>query len=146
MKVLIIIVLLFNVLKSNSQINMTPQVKLDTAGVKVTYTIQHCDFNNGYDQDWVIFRFENQNEHNVIIVWDAELYYNKICKTCFNYSDEYHYTLELKAGEVLEGNCSEVPDTRLIVFSRFNDPNAKDKTRLTDYQFGNLKIIKNYKK
>jgi hypothetical protein len=146
MKIPVIVLLLFTLVKSHAQINTTPQVKLDTAGVKVTYTIQHCDFNNGYDQDWVIFRYENHNRHNVVIVWDAELYYNKKCKTCDKNSDEYHYTLELKAGEVLEGSCSETPDTRLIVFSRFNDPNAQDKTRLTDYHFGNLKIIKNVEK
>lgn len=114
----------------------------DTAGVKIEYKKVHCSMNAGFDEERVIFKITNNSNQEITLDWDFHLYFNGVCRTCNSTSGEYAKTLTLQAGQSAEGDCSRVPDNRLQVFSKFEDPsyNNPDKQELTRFEFANLLI------
>jgi hypothetical protein len=110
-------------------------------GVHISQKEAKCDLSMGYDQVWKLFRFENTNSYTVILIWDIEMHHNGACVTCNDPDGEYHRTLELQPGEVLEGECKIAEDERLHLFVKFNDSNYTGTPyELTHYELINLRV------
>lgn len=111
-------------------------------GVEIAQKEAECELRMGYDQDWKLFRFENTNSYTVILIWDIEMHHNGECVTCNDPNGEYHRTLELQPGEVLEGECKIAEDDRLHAFIQFNDPNYTGASaQLTHFDLKNLQVV-----
>lgn len=129
----------FAIFSSTAQTDWTIYKQQD--GVNIYMKKSHCDFNMGYDQEWVLFKYENTNNYKVTLIWDLEMYIDNQCQTCNDLNGEYHRVLELAPGESIEGECKIAEDERLHLFSKFEDPNTTMTYTLTDFNFANLNVV-----
>lgn len=128
-------------ISTNSLFSQSNQQFINQDGIEITYTKSHCDLKMGYDQEWVLFTFKNNNNYPVTVIWDLQMWIDNDCKTCNDPSGEYHRTLELQPNEELQGSCDVNEDNRLYLFSKFEDQNTNMTYELTDFDFANFTVV-----
>lgn len=111
---------------------------VDETTFSIEYRFVDCDPEMGYDQEMIILRVTNKSEDLISVGWFLQTYYSKDeCRTC-DYKDEYYFTLNLNPGEILEGDCSIYSESKLKLFSQFNDKNYKKGEQLYSFSLANL--------
>ena len=106
-------------------------------GVKVYYKYADCTFQKfGWQQSWYLLKFENSTLQPATVDWDAQMYFNDVCKTCNDPNGEYHRTISVAAGQTLEGQCDIDGDYSLVMFAKFND--KPNNTVMTGFSLSNL--------
>ncbi len=145
MKHTLLISFIFISVLAIAQKNVTQEQTLGDSGllyedssVSISYNKVNCYPRIGFDQEVLILTFQNFSEQNIKLSWHSILFYNGVCKTC-DYPEEYTFELELKANEILTGNCDDF-DQRFVVFSKFIDSGYKGNAKLTNIKLENFKI------
>jgi len=80
------------------------------------------DESQGFNQEFVLLRFKNNNDYPVKVVWQLEAWYENKCATCG--IDEYRFELIVPAGDAIFGDCNFFGDSKLKIFSKFLDIDA----------------------
>ena len=111
-------------------------------GVFVSSTTSNCSMSMGYDTQRKILKFENTNNHPVILTWDLHLWFDGTCKTCNDPNGEYSFTLQLDANETISGSCDLNAESKLQFFSKFIDEDTDISTVLTKFELHNFSVVK----
>jgi len=123
--------------KSN---NWTP--KVNNTEVEISYKLADCNFvMEGFHNEYMLVKYKNKTNQNLRLEWKFDYYYNGNCANCNNTNGEDIYTIELKPGETIEGKCEWPTKRNTMVFSKFLNRNSN--AVLTNFEFTNLKIVKN---
>jgi len=115
----------------------------DVDGVLIYFKRAECnDQVNGIFKENVLVKIVNTTDRNLKLAWDMEFWYGEECRTCDPANDkEYHYVLDLKAGEAVEGSCSRETPRELKYYIRFL--NYDHIAKLTRFELGNLGVMPN---
>ena len=146
---IILIFLAFAFLNVHSQDNSNSKKQLTSKnwklykninGIQILYKSSECnDETNGLYQELVLLKFINTTKENLKIEWDNELWYDGKCWTCDNDSkEENHFTLKLKAGENIEGECGLDKSRILQIFQKYT--NHDDVPVLSNFELKNLSV------
>ncbi|MCB0410267.1 MAG: hypothetical protein KDD29_08610, partial [Flavobacteriales bacterium] len=66
-----------------------------------------CRSNQGFEYDYIVLRFTNLTSQNVSLSFNFEEWYNDVCKSCQEGTDESRIrSVQLAPNEVLEGDCN----------------------------------------
>jgi len=148
-KSIILIFLAFAFLNVHSQDNNSNKKQLTSKdwnlyknfnGIQIYFKQSECnDEKNGLYQELVLLKFINTTKENLKIEWDNELWYDGKCWTCKDdNNEENHYTLKLKAGESIEGECGLDKSRELQIFKRYT--NHDDVPVLSNFELKNISI------
>ena len=119
------------------------EVYYENTKLKISFCQIQCDFNDQFDQEFVVFKIENLTSNTLLVQWDSKIWYDESCINCEQDSPEFRKEIRVESGKTMEGNCSEHNDLR--IFSRFTE-NLKDMpgvdkiTILTKFELENLNI------
>jgi hypothetical protein len=104
--------------------------------VDVLYTLEQChDEVNGMHREYILLKFVNKTDKKIKLDWQYERYEDGTCNTCG--SNEYKYSLVLKANETIEAKCDS-KERELKVFVKHLDlPNVKN---FSKFELGGLKV------
>ncbi len=110
-------------------------------GVDVQYKYAEChDNKNDVHKENVLLRFKNSNQESVTVEWDHLLWYDGKCKTCGK-GDEYHFKLDLEAGETQKGTCDRGASQSVQVFASYlKSGNGLPDTELTGIRLADLEV------
>lgn len=108
-----------------------------TPQVDVFYRTEQChDEVNGIHREYILLKFVNKTDENLVVLWNLESYSNNVCSTCG--SDEYKYSLKLDAHQTLEGECSSEPHKLKVFVKHLDLPNH---STFTKFELGNLRTV-----
>ena len=124
----------------NKQLTTNWNLYTDFNGIQIYFKNAECnDEKNGLYQELVLLKFINTTKENLTIEWDNELWYDGKCWTCDNESkEENHFTLKLKAGESIEGECGMDKSRILQIFKRYT--NHDDVPVLSNFELKNISV------
>lgn len=119
------------------------EVYYENTQVKISFIHLQCDFENQFDQEFVVFKIENLSSQAITLQWDTKIWYDESCINCEQDSPEFRNEIRIESRKTLEGNCSE--NNALRVFSKFTEkledmPGIDKITTLTKFELENLKI------
>lgn len=112
----------------------------DVNGVMIYFKRVECnDHTNGIFKEHVMVRMVNTTDRDLRMEWDMEFWFGEECRTCDPANArEYHYTLDLKGGEMLEGECGTETPRELKYYIRFlNYPHI---AQLSRFELANLSV------
>lgn len=117
------------------------QLDREESGVLIYLKRIEChDNQNGIHQEVILTKLVNTTQVKLSVEWDMELWYDGQCRTCApEAEEEYHYVVELDAGETVMGNCDKRCPIQLRYFIRFL--NYEDVASLSNYEMANLKVV-----
>ena len=115
----------------------------ENSEVKITYQKQNCDYNNQFNQEFIIIKIDNLTSNAIFIEWDNKIWYDNNCVNCEHDYDELRKKIRLESNKTMVGNCFE--NNALRIFSKFTEkledmPGVKKITKLTKFELKNLKI------
>ncbi len=118
------------------------QLYTEKDGIRIEYKYTDCDFNMGYDQQWVLLKITNTSSDALLVEWKNNLWYNNECKTCDVKSQEYHRSVSIDSGKTLEGTCSLYSNGDLTMFVKFIDKRYQNSNpqKLTKFKLASLSI------
>ena len=111
--------------------------------VKISYQKQECNFDNYFNQEFVVLKIENLSSKTISVEWDNKIWYDESCINCEQENSEFRKKIRIESRKTIEGNCSE--HNALRIFSRFTE-NLKDMpgvdkiTILTKFELENINI------
>ena len=119
------------------------EVYYENTQLKISFRHIQCDFDNQFDQEFVVFKIENLTSNTFLVQWDSKMWYDESCINCEQDSPEFRKEIRIESGKTMEGNCSE--HNALRIFSRFtenleNMPGVDKITTLTKFELENLNI------
>jgi hypothetical protein len=83
-----------------------------------------CNSNQGFEYDYIVLRFTNLSTETISLVYNYEEWYNDVCSSCDDQDLGSKRTLQLGAGQVMEGNCSSNSYLKIFDHSITVHPNA----------------------
>ena len=119
------------------------EVYYENTQLKISFCQIQCDFNDQFDQEFVVFKIENLTSNTLLVQWDSKIWYDESCINCEQDSPEFRKEIRVESKKIIEGNCSE--HNALRIFSRFtenleNMPGVDKITTLTKFELENLNI------
>lgn len=119
------------------------KIYYEDAKARISYQKQECDFNDQFDQEFVVFKIENLSSKTISVQWDSKIWYDKSCINCEQDSPEFRKEIRIESGKKMEGNCAE--HNALRIFFRFTEnledmPGVDKITTLTKFELENLNI------
>ena len=119
------------------------EVYYENAQVKISFIHLQCDFENQFDQEFVVFKIENLLSKAIILQWDSKIWYDESCINCEQDSPEFRKEIRIESQKTLEGTCGE--NNALRLFSKFTEkledmPGVDKIVKLTKFELENLKI------
>ena len=103
-------------------------------GVKIFTKIESNTYNK-VKTNYRIFKYENTNNHKVVVSWKLNLWYNGVCRACDLPSpNEYEMKLTLQAKEVKAGTAK----SESKIFAVYQS--SEGMSPLDKFEFENLKI------
>ena len=119
------------------------EVYYENTQLKISFRQIQCDFDNQFDQEFVVFKIENLTSNTFLVQWDSKIWYDESCINCEQDSPEFRKEIRIESGKTIEGNCSE--HNALRIFSRFTEnledmPGVDKITTLTKFELENLNI------
>ncbi len=136
-------VLLFLLILFTSSSNAEDwQLYVEKKGIRIEFRYIDCDFNMGYDQQWILLKISNTSANTKLVEWKSNLWYNNECKTCNVEGQEYHRIVSVDSGKTLEGACSLHSNGDLTLFVKFIDKQYQSSNPqvLTKFELGDLSI------
>ena len=108
-------------------------------GVSIYQRTSKCNTEyNTAKNDYIVFKYVNNNNHNIRISWKLDIWYNDICRSCdLDSPNEYELSLDIKANQTLEYICSE-NSKAFKLFKASEKGNMHPKIK---YEFKNLRVI-----
>jgi hypothetical protein len=101
------------------------KVIYSSKGIQISYKKSECKLDNSFDQDWFLLKISNSTGKNVKVSYKVNLYnQNNECVNCSSQEDTY--SIEIKAGQSLEGFCDFKCPRALRIVSKLNDVATKD--------------------
>ena len=119
------------------------EVYYENTQLKISFCQTQCDFDEQFDQEFVVFKIENLTSNTLLVQWDSKLWYDESCINCEQDSPEFRKKIRIESKKIIEGNCST--HNALRIFSKFTE-NLKDMpgvdkiTTLTKFEFKNINI------
>ena len=110
--------------------------------IKIEYQYINCEYPEQFNQEFVVLKITNFTNKDLTVSWQNESWYDKKCLNCSDdFSAELLKKVDLKANEVLVGNCNEPNNLR--IFSKFSDkienmPGIKKIVKLTKFKLKNI--------
>ena len=86
----------------------------------------------------LLLKFKNDNNYKVKVTWSNEKYFDGVCSGCGN-EDEHTYSVELRPGQEVAGNCATKREGTAI-FESYKDGKPST-TKLTDYKVANMSVV-----
>lgn len=119
------------------------EIYYEDAKIKISFQKQECDFNNQFNQEFIIFKIENLSYNTISIKWDSKIWHDESCINCEQDDPEFRKEIKLESKKIMEGNCAE--HNALRIFSRFTDdledmPGIDKIITLTNFELKNLNI------
>ena len=119
------------------------EVYYENAQVKISFIHLQCDFDNQFNQEFVVFKIDNLTSNPLLVQWDSKIWFDESCINCEQDSPEFRNEIRIESRKTLEGNCSE--NNALQIFSKFTEkledmPGIDKITTLTKFELENLKI------
>ena len=119
------------------------EVYYENTQLKISFRQIQCDFDNQFDEEFVVFKIENLTSNTFLVQWDSKMWYDESCINCEQDSPEFRKEIRIESGKTMEGNCSE--HNALRIFSRFteileNMPGGDKIITLTKFELENLNI------
>lgn len=112
------------------------KIYTEKTGIQIYYRTIDCnDATNDIHQQFIILKFVNTSNTDLIVDWEMLLWYNDECRTC-NSGSEYLYTVTIPAGESSEGDCFAPRELKL--FSSFL--NYDHIPKLSKFEFAGLNV------
>ena len=104
--------------------------------VTIQYKYNDCHRpEDGIHKQEVHLKFSNLTNETIAVKYQKQASYNN--KPAVSNGNENTYTVTLKPGEVLEGNCG-LKDKRLYIFAKMLDGTSQ--SVLTDFKLANIQI------
>lgn len=93
----------------------------DESGIEFYFKKTEChDQQNGIHVEYFLVQVRNTTSYEATIQWNYHQWSDDFCINCKeNNTDVKMYQMVLSAGEVSEGNCSNVDEKGMHVFSKF---------------------------
>ncbi len=109
-------------------------------GVQIFFKTGKCSTEyNKAQNEYYVFKYVNNNNYNIRISWKLNLWNNGICRSCNLPSpNEYELSLDIKAGQTLEYNCSD----KSFAFKIFKKSEKGDIHPEVKFEFANLNVVK----
>jgi hypothetical protein len=109
-------------------------------GVKIFAKTAMCNTEyNTANNEYIVFKYENTNDYNIRISWKLNLWNNGVCRSCDLPSpNEYEQSLDIKAGQTLEYNCSD-NSPAFKIFKSSEKGNLHPEVK---FELANLKVVK----
>ena len=119
------------------------EVYYENTQLKISFCQIQCDFNDQFDQEFVVFKIENLTSNTLLVQWDSKIWYDESCINCEQDSPEFRKEIRVESKKIIEGNCSE--HNALRIFSKFTEnledmPGVDKITTLTKFEFKNINI------
>ena len=119
------------------------EVYYENTQLKISFCQIQCDFNDQFDQEFVVFKIENLTSNTLLVQWDSKIWYDESCINCEQDSPEFRKEIRVESKKIIEGNCSE--HNALRIFSKFTEnledmPGVDTITTLTKFEFKNINI------
>ena len=115
------------------------QLYSEKNGMKIYYKYTECHNDmEGSHKEYILFKFVNTTEVKLKAEWERRIWYDGKCMNCNSTSPEYHYSIEIKAGESIEACCDTGSLRALKICSRIL--NYKDMPVVTRFEFENLNV------
>jgi hypothetical protein len=136
---LLLITIIF--LSSFSQNNKSEWSKYKEIDNVIIYSkIINCNTkHNTANNEYIVFKYVNNNNYNIRISWKLDVWYNEICRSCdLDSPNEYEISLDIAAGQELEYVCSD-DNKAFMIFKSSNKSNMYPNVR---YEFNNLSVTK----
>ena len=119
------------------------EVYYENTQLKISFCQIQCDFNDQFDQEFVVFKIENLTSNTLLVQWDSKIWYDESCINCEQDSPEFRKEIRVESKKIIEGNCSE--HNALRIFSKFTEnledmPGVDKITTLTKFELENLNI------
>ena len=119
------------------------EVYYENTQLKISFCQIQCDFNDQFNQEFVIFKIENLTSNTLLVQWDSKIWYDESCINCEQDSPEFRKEIRVESKKIIEGNCSE--HNALRIFSKFTEnledmPGVDKITTLTKFEFKNITI------
>lgn len=111
-------------------------------GIKIEYKYQSFDQGTFRNQMLVLFRFTNTTSETKSMSWVVKEFRNDECYNCHRLDNpEYSKTITLTAGQSIEGDGSDVTNTKSYLFSHFIKlvPGMSGR-KLTNFEFINVNV------
>jgi hypothetical protein len=139
---LIILNLFFVVSQGLSQTNQKEsdwKLYTEINGVQFyTKTVDCNDVQNGIYKELVLIKITNTTAYKFEVKWKNELWYDNKCVTCNSNSKEYKNSLVLEEDQTKEGDCINLSERGLNLFSKFL--NYNDQSKLTKYNLVDIVV------
>jgi len=115
----------------------------EDAKVRISYQKQECDFDNYFDQEFLVIKIENLSSNTISVEWDNKIWYDESCVNCEQDSPEFRKKIRIESGKTINGYCYDQND--LQIFSRFTEkledmPGVDKIIKLTKFELKNLNI------
>ncbi len=136
----IILSFVFILFSFTSDENSKWQEYKDIQGVKIYTKTAMCKTeHNTAINEYFVFKYVNSNSYDIRISWKLNIWYNDICRSCDLPSpNEYELSLDIKAGQTLEFNCTD--DSK--AFKIFKASEEGDMHPKVKFELQGLKLIK----
>ena len=83
--------------------------------IKIEYQYINCEYPEQFNQEFVVLKITNFTNKDLTVSWQNESWYDKKCLNCSDdFSAELLKEIDLKANEVLVGNCKEPNNLRIF--------------------------------
>ena len=94
-------------------------VYYEDAKVKISYQKQECNFENYFNQEFVLIKIENLTSNTILLQWDSNIWYDESCINCEQANPEFRKEIVVKAKSTVIGDCNT--NNSLKIFSKFTD-------------------------
>jgi len=105
-------------------------------GVQIYTKVNNCQLpSTTKSNEYILFKYVNTTNKNKRISGRVDAYYNNLCRSCnLDSPNEYEFSIDLKAGQFQEGNCSD----ELKAFKLYYSSKDKRIAALSKFEFSNL--------
>ena len=142
-KIFLIIIFLSSSMFGTAEAGNNWEIYYENTQLKISFCQTQCDFDEQFDQEFVVFKIENLTSNTLLVQWDSKLWYDESCINCEQDSPEFRKKIRIESKKIIEGNCST--HNALRIFSKFTEnledmPGVDKITTLTKFEFKNINI------
>ncbi|MBI5217978.1 MAG: hypothetical protein HY958_03505 [Bacteroidia bacterium] len=116
-------------------------------GVQIYHKKIQCEntANVENSQEMVAFKFVNTTDKEVTVNWCFDIWFGANCRTCGLPKDQktnYIHSINLKAGQTLDGTCKDPVSSGLVLFSGFYKRDAGKNNPMTKFEMNDFSVKK----
>ena len=109
-------------------------------GIEINISKNNCiKPEKGTEIQYLFIEVINNNDYDVDVSFDKEVWYDDKCQTCNSNTKEYHSSILIKASQRVSANCED-NNKELSIFSKML--NLSKVRKLTKYELKNITIEK----